>query len=79
MTLFSSATVLLKNTCLWLGNTPGTFKCLQKTEALIKGVIPPHAVEVMSASMAHISFCGMATEANNHLAIKVFTELIHYF
>jgi len=29
------------NTFLWLGNTPGTFKCLQKTEALINGVIPP--------------------------------------
>jgi hypothetical protein len=44
-----------------------------------EGVIPPDAVEVMSASMADISFCGMATDASNHLAVKVFTELIHYF
>jgi hypothetical protein len=33
----------------------------------------------MSASMADISFCGMATDASNRLAVKVFTELIHYF
>jgi hypothetical protein len=33
----------------------------------------------MNASMADISFCGVTTDARNSLAVKVFTELIHYF
>jgi hypothetical protein len=33
----------------------------------------------MSESMADISFCEMATDASNSLAVNVFTELIHYF
>jgi hypothetical protein len=33
----------------------------------------------MSVSMADISFCGVATDASNSFAVKMFTELIHYF
>jgi hypothetical protein len=44
-----------------------------KTEALINGVISPHIAEVIHASRADIPFCGVATDASNHLAVNVYS------
>lgn len=42
-------------------------------------MISPHAAEVMCDSMADVPFCGVATDASNHLAVKMFTGPIQYF
>jgi hypothetical protein len=47
-----------------------------KTEAIISGIISPHAVK---ASMAdRYFFCVVLTDGRNHLALKIPPVLIQY-
>lgn len=51
----------------------------RKMEAIIRGVISHHATETVKASTANTPFCGVATDANSHLATKTLPVLIQYF
>jgi hypothetical protein len=42
-----------------------------KTKAIISGV-SSHIIETGKTSMANIPFCGVATDASNHVALKIF-------
>jgi hypothetical protein len=50
-----------------------------KTEANISGMISSHAIDTVKVSMADISFCGVATDASNHLVLKIIPGFIQYF
>jgi hypothetical protein len=48
-----------------------------KTETITSSVISAHAIEIVKASMANIPFYGAATDASNHLALKMFPSLFN--
>jgi hypothetical protein len=52
-----------------------------KTEAIMNSVIAPHATENIKQVFTNntVSYCGVATGASNHNAVKVFPVVILYF
>ena len=52
-----------------------------RTEPIIKAVIASHAIENIMQVFKNntVSYCGVATDASIHSAVKVFPFVIQYF
>ena len=48
-------------------------------QAIITGVLAPHSMDVTVNNLQDISFFGVATDASNHGATKLFPVVIQYF
>jgi len=61
----------------WLGNNPETFVCIRTDNYYCCSL--PSCSWSHCASFADISLYGVATDGSDHLAVKLFPVLIHYF